>query len=129
VINPEATVLFLGTGTGEAPHNAMAIELLRKGHVGPIVAAVSVREWNDLGYLGKHLLLEGLLGSEFGIELDPGSDHVFMCGNPAMIGLPEGSGAEAVYPKPEGVVEILERRGFKLDRRNDPGNIHYEEYW
>jgi hypothetical protein len=27
------------------------------------------------------------------------------------------------------VVQLLSERGFTLDRRNDPGNIHYEEYW
>ena len=43
VDDPNATVLFLSTGTGEAPHNAMVVELLRKGHVGPIVSVVSVR--------------------------------------------------------------------------------------
>ncbi len=32
-------------------------------------------------------------------------------------------------PRPDGVVEILERSGFRLDRRNDPGNIHHEKYW
>jgi len=26
-------------------------------------------------------------------------------------------------------VELLVERGFTLDRRNSPGNIHYEEYW
>ena len=45
-----------------------------------------------------------------------------------MIGLPEGDG-EDEWPEPQGVVELLVERGFKLDRRNDPGNIHFEEYW
>jgi hypothetical protein len=27
------------------------------------------------------------------------------------------------------VVELLTKRGFKIDRRGDPGNIHFEEYW
>ncbi len=54
VIDPESTVLLLSTGTGEAPHNAMLLELLRKGHSGPIVSAVSVRKWADLGYMDKH---------------------------------------------------------------------------
>ena len=39
VTNPAGTVMFFSTGTGEAPHNAMVTELLRKGHHGPIVSA------------------------------------------------------------------------------------------
>ncbi|HEU5419381.1 MAG TPA: hypothetical protein VFV41_16955, partial [Streptosporangiaceae bacterium] len=35
-VKPEDTVLFLGTGTGEAPHNYMLWELLRRGHTGHI---------------------------------------------------------------------------------------------
>ena len=158
VTDPAATVVFLGTGTGEAPHNSMIVELLRKGHMGSVASAVSVRQWADLGYLERHRTLEarypnyhylplptrepgvgkrylqdvlrsGELSSEFGIVLDPQTTHVFCCGNPAMIGLPTETPDGLVYPEPEGVVAVLERMGFSLDRRDRPGNIHYEEYW
>ena len=158
VTDPAATVVFLGTGTGEAPHNSMVVELLRKGHMGPVVSAVSVRQWADLGYLEQHRALEarypnyhylplptrepdvakrylqdvlrgGELSSELGVDLDPSAAHVFCCGNPAMIGLPTETPDGLVYPEPEGVVAVLERMGFVLDRRDRPGNIHYEEYW
>lgn len=158
VTDPTAAVVFLGTGTGEAPHNSMVVELLRKGHMGPVVSAVSVRQWADLGYLEQHRTLEarypnyhylplptrepdvekrylqdvlrrGELSSELGVALDPETAHVFCCGNPAMIGLPAETPDGPVYPEPEGVVAVLERMGFVLDRRNRPGNIHYEEYW
>ncbi len=156
VDDPESTIVFLSTGTGEAPHNGMVIELLRKGHVGPIVSAVSVRQWSDLGYMEKHRKLEArypnyhylplptresdvpkryiqdaitqdVFATDFGVALDPDNTHVFLCGNPAMIGLPEGDGG--AFPETTGVVELLTERGFTLDRRNSPGNIHYEEYW
>lgn len=158
VDDPNATIVFLSTGTGEAPHNGMIVELLRKGHVGSIVSAVSVRQWSDLGYSDKHRQLEArypnyhylplptresdvpkqyiqdaiandVFSSEFGVDLDPANTHVFLCGNPSMIGLPEGEGDEPEFPETTGVVEILTKRGFKLDRRNSPGNMHYEEYW
>jgi len=154
VTSPSDTVVFLGTGTGEAPHNAMAVELLRKGHTGPIVSAVSVRQWVDLGYIEKQRTLEerypnyhymplptreadiektylqtvmekDMMQEQFGIPLEPGSTHVFLCGNPSMIGLPE----DGEYPETTGVIEILEGKGFTLDKRGEPGNIHYEEYW
>ena len=68
-------------------------------------------------------------GERLGVHLSPDTSHVFLCGNPAMIGLPEEENGELVYPQPEGVVALLAKRGFTLDRRNAPGNIHYEEYW
>ncbi|HEY4408711.1 MAG TPA: hypothetical protein VGO87_02430 [Acidimicrobiia bacterium] len=160
VTDPKGTVLFFATGTGEAPHNAMVVELLRKGHMGPIVSAVTVRNLADLGYMEKNrelesrypnfhylplptrepgipkryiqdLINEDAFTKEFGVELDPETTHVFMCGNPAMIGLPtenEETG-ELTYPQPTGVVEILSKRGFTLDHRKTKGNLHFEEYW
>jgi ferredoxin/flavodoxin---NADP+ reductase len=160
VTDPNGTVVFFATGTGEAPHNAMVVELLRKGHMGPIVSAVTVRNLADLGYMEKNrelerrysnfhymplptrepgvpkryiqdLINEDAFAKEYGVELDPEHTHVFMCGNPAMIGLPkEGEETgELTYPEPTGVVEILTKRGFTLDHRKTKGNLHYEEYW
>lgn len=154
VTNPAGTVLFFSTGTGEAPHNAMVTELLRKGHHGPIVSAVSVRNAVDLGYLETHrelerrhhnyhylpmptrepdvakryiqdLIRDGDL-ARLGISLDPVTTHVYLCGNPAMIGIPDEDGG---FPEVTGVVELLVDRGFAIDRRGQPGTIHYEEYW
>ncbi|MEI2637835.1 MAG: ferredoxin--NADP reductase [Microthrixaceae bacterium] len=158
VTDPKATVLFFSTGTGEAPHNAMVVELLRKGHTGPILSAVSVRQWADLGYTEKHrelesryanytyfpmptrepdvpkryiqnLISDGVIEGELGLTLDPENTHVFLCGNPSMIGLPEDVDGETVFPETTGVVELLSARGFTLDHRKQRGNIHYEEYW
>ncbi len=157
VSDPAATVVFLATGTGEAPHNAMVIELLRKGHHGPVISAVSVRRQADLGYEEAHRALAerypnyrhlGLPTREPGVEKryiqdlirDDGPDgigaavqaesvHVFLCGNPAMIGLPEEADGQSTFPQPPGVVELLTNHGLTLDRRKSPGNIHFEEYW
>ena len=157
VINPKAEIVFFSTGTGEAPHNGMVVDLLRKGHTGPIVSAVTVRQNADLGYADKHRELEArypnyhylpmptreegipkrylqdlLRDDDFakiGVDLSPDTSHVFLCGNPAMIGLPEEVDGVETFPEPTGVVELLTERGFTLDRRNAPGNVHYEEYW
>ncbi|HMJ75314.1 MAG TPA: ferredoxin--NADP reductase, partial [Iamia sp.] len=158
VTSPEDAVVFFSTGTGEAPHNAMITELLRKGHRGPIVSAVSVRQWADLGYLDQHRRLEalypsyrylplptreadtpkryvqdlvasGALEREGGVDLDPATTHAFLCGNPAMIGLPEDVDGTVRYPEVTGVVELLADQGFTLDRRGHVGNVHVEEYW
>lgn len=158
VTNPSATVVFLATGTGEAPHNAMTVELLRKGHTGPIVSVVSVRYRDDLAYLDAHHRLESrfpnyhylplvtrdpntdklyvqdalrrnMLAERFGVDLDPETTHVYLCGNPAMIGLPTWDEDTPVFPEPVGACQILIERGFQLDRARHPGNVHTEKYW
>jgi len=158
------TVLFLSTGTGEAPHNYMLWQLLRLGHRGRILSACCVRYRRDLGYLPTHeelmkrypnytylslttreadtvhdkvyiqdLIASGHLEEKLGQNLDPASTHAFLCGNPKMIGVPvkDPKTGQFAYPEPTGVVEILEKRGFQVDRPQAKikGNIHFEEYW
>ncbi|MDH3261872.1 MAG: hypothetical protein OEM84_13030 [Acidimicrobiia bacterium] len=123
-----------------------------------MVSAVSVRRWADLAYIDKQrqlearyhnyrylpvptrepdvpkryiqdLITEQVLASQLGIDLDPATTQVFLCGNPKMIGLPEEYDGVERFPDPVGAVELLTKRGFTLDRRRAPGNIHYEEYW
>jgi ferredoxin/flavodoxin---NADP+ reductase len=49
-----------------------------------------------------------------GTPLDPARCHVYLCGNPAMI---------------TDVQHMLAARGFTLDGRDMPGNLHFERYW
>jgi ferredoxin--NADP+ reductase len=163
-VQPGDTVLFLSTGTGEAPHNYMLWELLRRGHEGRVLSACCVRYKRDLGYLAVHeelvrrypnytylplttreadtvgnkvyiqdLITSGQLEQCLGQALDPARTHVFLCGNPAMIGVPskDPQSGQWAYPKTLGVVEVLERRGFQVDRPQAKikGNVHFEEYW
>jgi ferredoxin--NADP+ reductase len=153
-------VVFLGTGTGEAPHNAMTAELLRRGHKGRIMNVVCVRYRADLAYTEQHTVLaerypayrylalttrepenegnkmyiqdlveSGRLEEELGAPLDPFRTHVFLCGNPAMIGLPEWTEAGLVFPETLGVCQQLHERGFTIDHGKTRGNVHFEEYW
>ena len=163
-VKPGDTVLFLSTGTGEAPHNYMVWELLRRGHTGKILSACCVRYRRDLGYMPLHeelmrrhanytylslttreaqdlrqkvyiqdLITSGQLEERLGKPLDPATTHVYLCGNPKMIGIATTDKARGakVYPQPTGVVEILERRQFQIDQPSlkFKGNIHFEEYW
>jgi ferredoxin/flavodoxin---NADP+ reductase len=57
-VQPGDNVLFLGTGTGEAPHNYMTWELLKTGHTGKILHACCVRMRRDLAYIETHRKLE-----------------------------------------------------------------------
>ncbi len=163
-VKPGDAVVFLSTGTGEAPHNYMVWDLLRRGHDGPILSACCVRRIQDLAYRAvqeelmhryphytylslttreasdagnkvyiQDLITSGRLETNLGRPLDPARTHVFLCGNPKMIGAPEKNretGAR-VYPKPAGVIEVLEEHGFQVDQANIKfkGNVHFEEYW
>ncbi len=162
-VKPGDNVVFLGTGTGEAPHNYMLWKLLNAGHTGKILSACCVRYRRDLGYAETHqrlmgqypnykylglttreagltkkvyiqdLITHGELEEHLGTSLDPSNTHVFLCGNPKMIGVPTRDKATGTvtYPQPPGVIEILEARGFKADVSaiKFKGNIHFEEYW
>jgi ferredoxin--NADP+ reductase len=163
-VKPDDAVLFLATGTGEAPHNYMLWELLGRGHTGPLLSACCVRYQKDLGYLPVHqelmrryphyqylslttreadtvnrkvyiqdLIVSGEIENRLGRALDPARTHVFLCGNPSMIGVPsrDRSTGERIYPSPVGVVELLEKRGFLADQPQNKikGNVHFEEYW
>jgi ferredoxin/flavodoxin---NADP+ reductase len=162
-VQPDDNVVLLSTGTGEAPHNAIVWDLLRKGHRGRILSACCVRMQQDLGYYPTHqelmlqfpnykylglttrepgatkkvyiqdLLTSGELEENLGANLDPAKSHVFLCGNPKMIGVPEKNKETGVrsYPTPTGVIELLEHRGFQVDNATTKfkGNIHFEEYW
>ena len=160
-VSPTDNIVFLSTGTGEAPQNTMVAELLRNNHQGKIVSVVCVRYRSDLAYLDQQtlvqekypqykyvilttrepeneghkvyiqdMLLAGEVEAGLGAPLDPSNTHVFLCGNPAMIGIPEWADDGSItFPEELGVCQILSERGFTIDRHKEPGNLHYEEYW
>ncbi len=128
-ISPTANVVFLGTGTGEAPHNYMAWELLRTGHRGQVRIVTSVRYRRDLAYEARHRLAEAKfenyrylpmptrepdfpkhylqemvadhsLDKLLGFPMDPAKAEVYLCGNPAMIGAPKRNPASNVKEFP-----------------------------
>jgi ferredoxin--NADP+ reductase len=163
-VKPTDNLIFLSTGTGEAPHNYMLWQLLRRSHAGRLLSACCVRYRRDLGYLAtqeelmrrypsytylslttreaanvgqkvyiQDLITSGQLEEKLGAPLDPENCHVFLCGNPNMIGAPthdRATGA-SIFPQPTGVIELLSQRGFKMDQPavKFRGNVHLEEYW
>lgn len=70
------------------------------------------------GYRGRvtAMFSDGTYEKAVGQKLDPQTDHVLLCGNPAMIDQLE--------------TELVERDGFivKSPRQKD-GNLHFERYW
>jgi ferredoxin/flavodoxin---NADP+ reductase len=73
------------------------------------------------------------LDERLGHALDPAQTHVYLCGNPKMIGAPvkDPKTGQRAYPQPTGVIEILAGRGLQLDQPQAKikGNVHFEEYW
>ncbi len=167
-IGPEDNIILAGTGTGEAPHNAMAAELLKRGHKGNIASMTCVRYRGDAAYLkeqakleemfpnyryrlyttrepenldtsrsdyvGKRYLQDVILPEnfeqEFGWAINPASTHLFLCGNPDMIGIPtRKEDGSHEFPQPKGMIEILTEQGMTLAQGREPGNIHFEKYW
>ena len=166
-IGPNEAVWMFGTGTGEAPHNAMVAELLSRDHRGPIINVTTVRHGVDLGYTEEHdelmrrhdnycylplttrdsinvdpeapgyigrrymqqAVTDGYLSEVTGFELSPANSHVFLCGNPAMIGYtPPG----ATPPTTPGMIQTLGELGFRSAEDvevDGPGVIRFEKYW
>lgn len=86
------------------------------------------------GYVGKQYLQDYFSSGQFEraarLTLDPTTTHVFLCGNPAMIGAPQPGADSNGRPRAAtGMVEVLEKRGFKVDLPREPGNLHFEKYW
>jgi len=132
-------LVLVSTGTGIAPYMSM----LRTPEVWTperrIVVVHGVRYARDLGYreeleavcardprLSYHPVVSR--DAEFGghrghvqhlfeggaLPLNPARDHVFLCGNPAMI---------------DGMETLLTGRGYTVHSRKQPGNLHLEKYW
>lgn len=57
-VEPDDNVVFLSTGTGEAPQNLMTAELLRNDHRGRILQVVCVRYRKDLAYTEQQAIVE-----------------------------------------------------------------------
>jgi len=70
--------------------------------------------WKGLsGYL-QDALASGIVEERTRLPLSPESFHVFLCGNPGMIGAAK---------------DLLIPRGFVPDKSGAPGTLHTEEYW
>ncbi len=104
--------------------------------VGPGFAEAT-SEPNFAGRYLQELFVDGSLEATLGWGLDPARTHVFLCGNPAMIGeippTPEvaaiGEMIEGRGPRSAGLASLLLARGFRLNRPRQPGNLHVEAYW
>lgn len=192
-IGVDDDVILLGTGTGEAPHNAMATKLLDDGHRGKVVVATCARVMRDFGYKKEHDVLRekfknyvyltyttreprnlnstasdyvglerlqtvyksGRLAKDAGVSLHPSSTHIFLCGNPAMIGLRRpidpplsqpgmlqlliDDGFQSLHPVPDATETTATNSSVDFPQETQtrsetaksagPGVVRYEKYW
>lgn len=136
----DKNLVFVSTGTGLAPFMSMVRTSSTWRAPRKITIVHGVRYPQDFAYAGE---LQSLVSSnrhfsylpiasrapeawsgnkgrvqklfdEGHVELNPVSDHVFLCGNPAMI---------------EELELSLTRTGFAVHSKKSPGNLHVEKYW
>jgi ferredoxin--NADP+ reductase len=77
----------------------------------------------------QDLVASGELERQSGVLLDPSTAHVFLCGNPNMIGAVHGTGLAPPTAKPGSMLEILFERGFQCIGGSQRGIVHFERYW
>ncbi|PIQ83375.1 MAG: hypothetical protein COV75_07815 [Candidatus Omnitrophica bacterium CG11_big_fil_rev_8_21_14_0_20_63_9] len=158
-VPPQRHLLFVSTTTGESANNAMVNQALReRPGVRVCQVLVAVNGWRSL-YAEEHAALmrcepryryvvlqvdayaaaEARLGAwlqdarcaadELGFVLDPAQSHVFLCGDPALIGAPTKQGAWRYERSQHGLIRPLTAAGFSLRTRFQPGTVDYEAYW
>lgn len=135
----EANLILISTGTGIAPFVSMITTASTWQQNRQITMIHGVRYLRDLGYRAEieeiqksypnlHYFpvvsredsptttkgyVQDLIKSGR-VSANPASDHVLLCGNPAMI---------------TDVETLLVERGFIVHSKKTPGNLHHEKYW
>ncbi|MBX7145137.1 MAG: ferredoxin--NADP reductase [Oligoflexia bacterium] len=135
----EANLILISTGTGIAPFMSMLRTPATWTKQRKISVIHGVRYSKDLAYSDELRQLaarpdfsylpivsradpewtgeRGHVQSLFqkgAVTAQPTNDHVFLCGNPAMV---------------EDMEKLLVGDGFKVHARKTPGNLHLEKYW
>jgi ferredoxin--NADP+ reductase len=156
-VRPEDNVIFISTGTGQAPHNTMLARLLRDGHKGKVAMIECNRYRHNFGYdeqieeisesydnifyekmvttekrdyYVQNLFQERVLEEKYGFEINSSNTHVYLCGNPIMIGAPKLVSGVEVFERTGGMVALLQSQySLKTNYRGCTGTINFEKYW
>ncbi|MBI2358458.1 MAG: hypothetical protein HYV04_06065 [Deltaproteobacteria bacterium] len=158
-MRPDCDILLIATTTGEAANNSILNEWLlqrRSGNSCQVVCgppgwrSLYACEHEALSILCKnyrHVALgmdscdtletrvaqwltdPDIARDEIGFSCDPATTHVFLCGDPLMIGAPTKRGGWQYDVAASGLVPLLMRHGFTVKTRFKDGNVEYETYW
>jgi ferredoxin--NADP+ reductase len=125
-------LVLVSTGTGLAPFMSMvrtpsvwtpgrypqdfayAEELLSFSSANPGVTYLPIASRADESFTGRKGRVQALF-EDGSIQLSPETDHVFLCGNPAMIDDLER--------------DLTTKLGYVVHSKKTPGNLHVEKYW
>lgn len=147
-VAPEQNLIFIGTGTGLAPYMSMIRTHVEANEPRKFFVLHGARNSWDLGYrtelfylqrfasnftyapiidgpekeivpwrghigFAQDLWKEGVIEKTWGFKPSPSNSHIFLCGNPLMI---------------EAMVKVLTDEGFTVHTKQNPGQIHIEEF-
>ncbi len=158
-VSPATNLLLVSTMTGEAPNNSITAQWLTEKRPSKVCCVqIGPATWESL-YRPEHEHLSRTVESyrrieirsadyaeaerrverwaaaadkgetELGFPLDPATCHVFLCGDPDMIGAPRKLGAWNYETPPSGLSQALSRHGFSTRTKFKQGNMDYETYW
>lgn len=77
----------------------------------------------------QEFVSSGRLENQCHLPLDPARAHVYLCGNPEMIGARHAEPATPVLALPGSMLDLLFQRGFRFAGDGLEGNVHFERYW
>ena len=147
-IEADTNVILAATGTGLAPYMSMVRSLLDNKNLARVAVLHGASHSWDLGYESELITLDRLwpafsyvpivsrpeqehlpwsghkgriqdlwlrqvVQAKWGGPIKPENTHIFLCGNPFMT---------------DEMVELLEKDGFSVHSRKNPGQIHVEKY-
>jgi len=148
-IPADKNVIFFATGTGIAPYMSMLrSSVISQENRNYAVVHGALNSW-DLGYRSELITIErlcpnfnyipiisapenepikwngltgfnsnvweiGYIQDKWKMDITADNTHFLLCGNPNMI---------------TGMVDLLQKEGYKEDKKTDPGQIHLERFW
>jgi ferredoxin/flavodoxin---NADP+ reductase len=77
----------------------------------------------------QDFITSGRFENQCDAALDSANAHVFLCGNPDMIGARHSESSSPTKAVAGSMLDLLLRRGFQCDGSGPSGIVHFERYW